>query len=77
MPRTFDVREELNKYREEIARAKKNFPDDLDLPTRLADSFSIALREVPLHQEQVWKDVFQYFRMRLDVFYTEHGRTHF
>ena len=65
--------EKLNDLRAEIKTAREDYPNTSSLE-RLSESLDVAVRDIPFNKTQVWRDVFAYFRMKLDVVYEIRGK---
>ena len=60
--------EQINKLRAEIKTARTNYPE-ISALERLTESLEIAVKEIHSSETTIWKEVFVYFRMKLDDVY--------
>ena len=65
--------EKINQLKAEIKTAREDYPNTSSLE-RLTESLDIAVRDIPFCKTTVWRDVFSYFRMKLDVVYEIRGK---
>ena len=65
--------EKINQLKAEIKTAREDYPNTSSLE-KLSESLDIAVRDIPFYKTQVWRDVFAYFRMKLDVVYESRGK---
>jgi len=65
--------EKINELKREIKTAREDYPNTSSLE-RLSESLDIAVRDIPFCKTTIWRDVFSYFRMKLDVVYEIRGR---